>query len=233
MGRSPYFSAKMMTFCCQNVAFCNFEWVILRPSSNVTHLVTLQSFGPLKVGRNVSETNPQRVFSRCWLGRNHMFFTNTKNIRKSVKNWLFGAFLTYVSQNGPTSAQKLSSQYQPCISRIQIMYEEHFQSLETTLKLIFSWAEVTCMAEKMLKNGIFQKLTFWISARFGPKHIVSARSFWIRKKHKKCYLATCYNIWISPILFEINIVEICSRHVRGANSGGNNGPPPLSRFTNV
>ena len=170
--------------------------------------MTLQCFGPLQVGRNASENNPQCLFSMCWLGRNHMFFTSTKNTKKSAKNRLFIEFLTYVRKNGLISAPKLSSQHQPCNPRIQMMYEEHFQNIETTLKVVFGRAEVTWVTAKMLKNDIFRKFTFWISAQFGPKRITSARVFWIQKKHQKCYLTTFYNVWIAQILFDVAKVEI-------------------------
>ena len=112
------------------------------------------------MGRNASETNPQCIFTIIGLGRNHLLFTSTKIIRKSGKNRLFTVFLTYVRKNGPISAQTLSPRHQPCIPRIQLMYEEHSQNIETTLNAIFGRAEVTCMRVKMLKNDIFQKLRF-------------------------------------------------------------------------
>ena len=89
-----------------------------------------------------------------------MVFTSTKNMQKSAKNRFFIEVLMYVRENGLILAQKLSWQHQPCNPRTQMMYEEHFQNIETTLKVIFGRTEVTSVTVKMLKNDIFRKFTF-------------------------------------------------------------------------
>ena len=63
-------------------------------------------------------------------------------MQKSAKNRFFIEFLIYVRENGLISAQKLSWLHQPYNPRIQMMYEEHFQNIETTLKVILGRAEV-------------------------------------------------------------------------------------------
>ena len=77
----------------------------------------------------------EHLFRPCGLSRSHLLFTSTKIIRKSGKNRLFKVFLTYERKNVPISAQKSSSQYQPCDLRVQLMYGEHSQNIETTLEL--------------------------------------------------------------------------------------------------
>ena len=120
------------------------------------------------MGRIASETNLECIFSMFRLGRNHLSFTSTKNTWKSGQNRLLGAFLAHISKNGHISAQILTPKYAPWYSRLRLMCKEHSQNTETPWNIIFGRAEVTCNLAKSLKNHIFHKLTFWISAQFGP-----------------------------------------------------------------